>query len=343
LQQGIAGLQEDLDNGSSGVLLEDISNESIASVDLKNLLMDAGHYLSDEVLIAAINRNSFEYDDLKEVLIANSFLRSGVWDALQNRADGLVDDADLVEAQSHYSERAMVEGNLRDLYGQRNDLIAHLADYYIGREYYDSAAVLYKTYGGYEQAVSLYLTADMTDLATEAANMIPDSEVREIALLQVNRAENDREYDSLSTDELSLLQSIAESPYTRAAEKARMWLMAAKGLTSIELMPQISDGEGKMVQQHDEQKEETARQSFIKVYPNPAKDEINVSMNTGVLGEGTVISAYDMTGRRMVRYVPEPGRQKATLNSSGWSSGIYIVTVQRIYVSLTTTKVTIAR
>jgi hypothetical protein len=81
----------------------------------------------------------------------------------------------------------------------------------------------------------------------------------------------------------------------------------------------------------------------LLVYPNPAKDEINVSMNTGVPGEGTVISAYDMTGRRMVRYVPEPGRQKATLNSSGWSSGMYIITVQRSNGALTTTKVTIAR
>jgi hypothetical protein len=66
-------------------------------------------------------------------------------------------------------------------------------------------------------------------------------------------------------------------------------------------------------------------------------------MNTGVLGEGTVISAYDMTGRRMVRYVPESGRQKATLNSSGWSSGMYIITVKRSNGALTTTKVTIAR
>ena len=81
----------------------------------------------------------------------------------------------------------------------------------------------------------------------------------------------------------------------------------------------------------------------LKVYPNPATNEVHVSVSTGLLGEGTVIAVYDMSGRRMVRIVPDGSRQKATINTKEWASGMYVISVQRANGDMTTAKITIVK
>ena len=54
-----------------------------------------------------------------------------------------------------------------------------------------------------------------------------------------------------------------------------------------------------------------------------------------------MVTAYDVTGRRMVRLVPDAGRQKAMINTSGWASGVYLITVQRASGDISTAKVVI--
>lgn len=343
MHSAIEDLEAPIIAGNAAELLEAIADENITSSELKTTLLSADTYLSDAVLIAAINRTSFEYDDLRDVLVANAFLRYPVLEALEERGDGMIDDQYIIDAQTVFSPRAAQEGAIRELYLQRNELIERAASYYIAHEHYDSAAALYNTYGGYEQAIALYLMTDQPELAEDAAEQITDEQIRTLALLYVSRALDDRRYADFNDTELATISEIAESPYTIAGERARMWLWQIRDSSSIELMPEISEAENTIAQQQNFDTDKPAKKQQLKVYPNPATNEVNISVSSGLLGAGTVISAYDVTGRRMVRIVPDENRQKATINTTEWSSGIYVISVQRSNGDITTTKVTVVK
>jgi len=56
-----------------------------------------------------------------------------------------------------------------------------------------------------------------------------------------------------------------------------------------------------------------------------------------------VISAYDVTGRRMVRLLPDGSPQKAIINTKEWPSGMYVISVQRANGDIKTARISIAK
>ena len=62
----------------------------------------------------------------------------------------------------------------------------------------------------------------------------------------------------------------------------------------------------------------------ISIYPNPARHEVNLALPSAL---ATSVTVYDITGRTVVRVIPQPGQQKLTVNTSAWTNGIYLVRV----------------
>ncbi|MFM1999033.1 MAG: Secretion system C-terminal sorting domain [Bacteroidota bacterium] len=84
----IAQLTSEVDGGSTTTLMNAI-NSNMSGGNLKNLLLTSSPYLSDDVLIAYINRSGNSPGNLKLVLLANSPLRQPVLDAYSQIASTL--------------------------------------------------------------------------------------------------------------------------------------------------------------------------------------------------------------------------------------------------------------
>lgn len=65
----------------------------------------------------------------------------------------------------------------------------------------------------------------------------------------------------------------------------------------------------------------------ITVYPNPAKNQINISIKDGVTEAPVRVSIYDILGK--VIYNEYCSKNKTTINSSDWASGLYTIRLEQ--------------
>jgi hypothetical protein len=63
----------------------------------------------------------------------------------------------------------------------------------------------------------------------------------------------------------------------------------------------------------------------VHVYPNPATDNVTISLSSH---EGGIIDIYSITGNLLRESMIEKGSHTAIINVSGLSSGIYLVRIQ---------------
>jgi hypothetical protein len=64
----------------------------------------------------------------------------------------------------------------------------------------------------------------------------------------------------------------------------------------------------------------------IKIYPNPAKEDVSISytLNTS----NARVEIYDLSGRAISQYVLLSAKGELQLNNSSYQAGIYIVVVK---------------
>jgi hypothetical protein len=79
----------------------------------------------------------------------------------------------------------------------------------------------------------------------------------------------------------------------------------------------------------------------FSIYPNPAKDEVKISLSQGLWDDQDVVSAYDATGKRMLDIRPERGSKSLRLTTKDWNAGMYNFTIQRANGSVSTEKLSI--
>jgi hypothetical protein len=63
----------------------------------------------------------------------------------------------------------------------------------------------------------------------------------------------------------------------------------------------------------------------IQIAPNPASEKVEVSFSQA---NGATIAIVDLTGRKVMTQVVQPGQDKAVLNISKLSAGIYFIVVE---------------
>jgi len=73
-----------------------------------------------------------------------------------------------------------------------------------------------------------------------------------------------------------------------------------------------------------------SKEGTIKIYPNPVEDRLNISFDMKSSGDYTV-SIYDLSGRKITQkdLSGKSGIFETTVNSSNWTSGMYIVDIAK--------------
>lgn len=65
----------------------------------------------------------------------------------------------------------------------------------------------------------------------------------------------------------------------------------------------------------------------IKLHPNPADNEVNITAATSMWGEGITIDVVDILGKHIYSTQPAPDSPTVQINTSTWAPGTYIVNI----------------
>jgi photosystem II stability/assembly factor-like uncharacterized protein len=68
-------------------------------------------------------------------------------------------------------------------------------------------------------------------------------------------------------------------------------------------------------------------ENSVRVYPNPALNTVNIELAEG-LGEATLVSIYDMTGKLLYTKTHNLSVNKASIDISNFASGVYSVRIE---------------
>jgi hypothetical protein len=65
----------------------------------------------------------------------------------------------------------------------------------------------------------------------------------------------------------------------------------------------------------------------IKVYPNPARDMVNIALTNTEYNTDILLQCFDFTGRKVLEAKVHKGQKEIIADVSGWSPGLYIAVV----------------
>jgi hypothetical protein len=65
----------------------------------------------------------------------------------------------------------------------------------------------------------------------------------------------------------------------------------------------------------------------ITIYPNPANEQISVSLDGG-FDDNTTITVYDLMSREIGHIPADKKMNRVTINTSTWNSGCYMMIIQ---------------
>ncbi|MCB2220326.1 MAG: T9SS type A sorting domain-containing protein [Bacteroidetes bacterium] len=356
-----------VDGGNTSVLEQQVyQSMPPQSYDLYMNLMGKSPYLSDSVLLAAIEKeNVLNNAMIKEILIANpQSAKSGqVMDKVDEKTNPLTEEMiaeillgkymvaakEKLESQVSWyrHQRAMTLNRLLRSY--RNDTIhawandslqailtreKRLSDkyrltltYFANGNVQNASNVLEVLPGAYTMnAQQLAYYDDMNDFF-DIYSGLPDS-------LQI---------DSLTEVQLSVLQALADYLMTRPAAYARNLLMEYAGYPYQEpiILPEEGLKAAEALVNNDLTVGKTSADNF-SIYPNPADNVVIIDMKT-VNSNGIRVSLYDNQGRPVKTVVIPAWEQQFIMGTGRLETGIYLVKLEKNGKTLGTKKLSIIR
>ncbi len=328
ISNSITDLEKNIEKGNADQLMKMVDNPNVKGTELKNTLNEAGAYLSDDILKKVIERRpALSYADLKEVIIANSGLRAGVWQMLETAYPALAEDEQVLNAQKSPSLRTALEGAITELQLKANYEKMNLVYYYTRQEKWDAIGALFENDKAYLHAFPYYLKAGNIQKAQDMISNMPDKNEQRVCMLQTERASTGKSLqEPLSASEKVVLKEVAANYESRAGEAARNWLRLSEGDRFMEPMPVLPSGKSGKAEQHGAGKN-IANMPTVKVYPNPAQNEVSIALENGKWANGAMICVYDILGRKVATVLPDADTHIVSLNTRLWSMGHYIVVV----------------
>ena len=339
----VAGLNSNIDGGNTQSLLATIATASAGNV--KNALIAASPYLSDNVQITAYE-NNMPAGHVKQITIANSPVTAKV----RNCIDGLglpkgirkqIDDA-----QTGTSVRRLLEAEISALETERKMLTNIVTSDYLrsgdvstaitfleGENTLDAHTALVPITAQYQPVktpVSLAAIRQFADDLEIADNTNPQiGDLREYAdlnELSLDLRQNDG-YFSLTSTEEQTIRTIATGSGFAAIEAQNILKLVFD--EDVEITPEPLD-QLRLAQPQEEEpdvKEDLLNvpvvNEYARVYPNPAKESFTIQYN--LQGEG-IFRLYEITGRKMMESsLHEQGT--INYNTNGLSNGLYFYTI----------------
>lgn len=332
-------LENQIDGGSTSALMSAI-NSSISSGSLKNLLLGSSPYLSDDVLIAFLNRPGTSPGIMKDVLLANSPLRTPVLEAYANIATTLPNGISnsINAAQNGISPMDILFGKIADYETQKRLAIdALIRDFLTDTTIVnglDSVQKVLKTYGTTIEDRCKLASAQVTakqfadaslnlDTVRVALGGTLDNECKLLEVLIRLEQSSNGYYslkDPLYSADSALVDSISKDTLHHAYVAAQALIKAIFEVSFQEVVdPVIQNSSARIGATTVSGNPE----STGKLYPNPSNGNMAFDYVIPQGSIGTFI-LYDLTGKQIRSYSLSEGVSTLLINETNLSIGVYV-------------------
>ncbi|MCB9361485.1 MAG: T9SS type A sorting domain-containing protein [Flavobacteriales bacterium] len=350
-KQTVGELKSTIDAGSTADLLTAISTQSAGNI--KNTLIAASPYLSDEVLLAYMQANA-PNGHLKQVLLANSPLSKEVQEALHqtNLPKGIKNQLNNVQEGLSARDELGIETAYyeNEVTKTKNDIIR----YYLFEEGIEER--MKQIISFLEQENCPKDKCIKTCIYT--ANKEYTKAQQELAILAQNAENSDfcKLYDKMieleqsssieeelknnSTIQTSIIEVAELTTEKQEVAIARNLLLRAE-LTSYvdEIEPFIPSGAGARL--INQEKNETSNLELetsnrISVYPNPTSNEVNIAHKLNVENGKIIFEVYNMMGLMVINEVLSSTNN--TIKVNNLKSGVYFYNITQNNTTIKTDK-----
>ncbi len=331
-----------IDGGITSRLLGTI--EFGTDTEVRDELMGQSPFLSDEVLLAAIARTSQLPDSiLREIMIANSSLTAQVWDALEALVlpKAVMDSIELF--QNGTSPRLQLENMISYNYSQKD-----IATNELLREYFKA----YSDSNWQDSAIQI-LISDPRPLATVKIIRLlfamqeytfADSMISVLASKSEDYTNFIALYDTLIyislNDTLPYPAVIKSNPSLIEFVTAIAMDSSAYGFADARSVLELSTGqsirdeiliidfpqERRSANLSEAKPAESLSQDLFLVFPNPAKNIINVK---SLVLEKSLLTLVDLSGRVLISREISAGENYSTIDLNEFGSGIYFLSLEQ--------------
>jgi hypothetical protein len=339
LKQVVALKENMIDGGNTNYLLNVIVTQSAGNV--KNALMAASPYLSDEVLIAYLLTNP-PSGNVKQVIIANSPVSADVKNVLNglNLPKGI--KTEINTSQTGTSAMKYLYNEISYATTERNSIIDERIRLFLNDTIIfnplDSVALILKQENRElrkKQLCDTYISKGDTLLSAQTRDSIAlqygyDNYVK-LADIQMELRNTTSSCYILNTDQL-IRQEVELVTYDQLdrinAIKGEAYLGLAFDslfLAVVEPLYQIGSGL-RMAQDGDTETEISEKESSLSIFPNPSNGtEVSIEYKGSESIENTTIEVYNLSGILVSNYQLSGNSNIVSISSNKLNSGVYFV------------------
>jgi hypothetical protein len=343
---------EALVDGGNSELLEQEVLQSMPpeAYDLYMSLMGKSPYLSDSVMIAAVEKENVLPNVLiKDVLVANpqSAKSNELLDKVDEKSNPFTEEmiAEVLLGKYIVEAKENLEA-LTAIYGQRRSTaLKYLKQLYLNDTVniwaHDSLIYLLENEEGLREKfelISAYTEIDNWTAASVLLNNLPTqfslnaheqevyNDFKQFFDVMYDLYQSGDGFDSITADQNALLYDLADNSVNFAGAYARCILKQTYDYPYKELVLLPEEGLKSSNIVFDLPISETFSPEYVKLYPNPANDYFIVEFLTGNVN-GATISIFDSRGLP-VKNITIPGKQQhCVVNIKDLPTGVYLIKV----------------
>lgn len=339
----VSQLKSQVDGGNTESLLTAI-NGSMNSGQLKNLLMQHSPYLSDKVLISAINRtNSMSPGHLKQILLENSPLTEAVLYNLILRPLPPGHMNQIMNSQVGESARAELDDEIKFHDATKLYALNEMVAIYLDTNWVDSAMVALQNDGSMEAICLLLPVASKKDtiIVKDHIEILRDIASEEELWYPLNKTTKELEAFCDFHESLYNIKNRGGSYFSMKTNERQNLLDIAHSLTSVAIYansvldftnnikhyfpdaPFIYDNG---IQRSVMQIELAESNALLKAYPNPFEGNTTIEYNLNDEVLNGYLAITDLTGKEILRIQLKDKNSALNLIVNS-VSGIYLATL----------------
>jgi hypothetical protein len=318
-----------IDGGNTQALLDMVNNPINSAIYLLQEMLDLGNYISDEVLIAVINKtpNAFSNFELTQLILANSPVTERVYNVLDETRPIVANNYNVwIAQQSGLSDRDQLEGQINQLQALEDRDLVRLVIAYIDEGNADSAIVNLLLFGYKEQALPILVEAQNFILAQSIINTFSDADLRTVYNIDLSYKMIEQTIKSISNSDREVLIGVKHKS-TPAGIFARNMLDIANGTFAAKVMPPIPSPSASRKKQRVLNYDKFMPENNYAVYPNPSKGILNIISYSTNFTPTTEMVLTDLAGKVIYKTNLNIGKSKSIIALPNIAKGPYLLTI----------------
>lgn len=297
---------------------------------VKNVLLPVSPYVGDNVLMNfLLHKPPFSENTIQDVLIANSPLTEKVMDivnklGLSATTFNAINNAQIGTSPRIYAERNLAYANSR-LTINYNDLISYyLNNYDNENRFADVLSHLDYAIKPDDRAIKVSILLEQEKYSAALAELDslhsnPKLKAHLHNLIEIKQAANKKQAYT-GTIKLAFDSLKAQRPFNIGVKSQALY-NSLFDKPFGELIYLDKNQAARLMQQQTELQQKEEQDGLIKIFPNPANNELYVVVNTEEIGSDATINLYDVNGKVALKAVLN--NQTTQIDLSQFVSGVY--------------------